>query len=175
MASDYGRNFGFRISDESRRISDGRYKTPAGSALKIGTAVAIDHAEAGYLKAADADAVLQPGSTGLLVSEEVWDRSLYEAQVVDSFQLGVAKADRLAVITSGAGVKIWLKNTAAQTRADGRVIAAVTMVDLTGIAAGDQIGWDGTTFAKVDGVGVNEAWANVVEVSASGVEAVLIA
>lgn len=175
MASDYGMNFGFRRSDESLRLSDGRYNTPAGSALLIGTAVEVDFAEDGYLKASAADAPLSVGVSGLLLQELDWDQSIYQndPSLLDSYQKGTARADRRSVITSGAGVKVWFKNTAGETRADGRVIDAVDIVDLTGLAAGDELGWDGTSWAKVDGVGVNNAWFVVTEVSASGCEAVL--
>ena len=152
MASDYGLNFGFRRSDESVRLSEGRVKTPAtGAALLLGTLVEIDPANPGYLKASASNAAVRPGYCGLLVQEEVWDRSIYEAQSIDSFSLGIAKKNRLSVITTGAGTKVWLKNTAAQNRADGRSISAVTMVDLTGVAVGDLLAWDGTKYIKTNG------------------------
>lgn len=150
MASDYGLNFGFRRSDESLRVSEGRYKTPAtGSLLLLGTLVTIDNANPGYLKAAPANAPVLPGVTGLLVQEEIWDRTIYEAQRVDSFVIGVAKANRLSVISTGGGVKFWLKNTVAQDRADGRHINAVTMFTATGIAVGKGLAWDGTYWVAV--------------------------
>lgn len=150
MASDYGLNFGFLRSDESVRVSEGRFKTPVGSAIKLGTVVTIDADDAGYLKVADENAAPVAGVTGLLLQELDWDRSIYEADamMVDSFMKGTAKADRLSIITGGAGTKVWFKNTAGQTRADGRVIAPVTMVDLTGVAVGDTLSWDGDKFVK---------------------------
>lgn len=178
MASDYGRNFGFRRSDESMRVAEGRYRTPAtGSTLLQGTAVEIDTANPGRLKAAAANAPLVTGVSGLLIQELAWDRSIYEspADLLDSYSLNQTKKDRLSVMTSGAGVKVWLKNTPAETRADGRSIAAVTMVTLTGLAAGDKLGWDGSKFVEVNGSTVTEAWMTVLSVdSAAGrVEAVL--
>lgn len=153
MASDYGLNFGFRRSDESMRIAEGRVKTPAaGAPLLLGTAVELDPANEGFLRVAAADAVPRPGICGLLVQEEVWDRSLYGQQELDSFSLGVAKRNRLSVITNGDGTKVWFRNTPAQSRADGRQIDAVTMV--TGIATvtvGTRLGWDGTFWAAVSG------------------------
>lgn len=150
MASDYGLNFGFRRSDESMRVSEGRVKTPAtGAALLLGTAVELDPSNAGYLRVAASGAKPRTGTCGLLVQEEVWDRTIYEAQRVDSFLLGIAKKNRLSVITNGAGVKVWFKNTAAQNRADGRQIAAVTMFDATNVAVGRGLSWDGTKWVDI--------------------------
>lgn len=150
MASDYGLNFGFRRSDESMRVSEGRVKTPAtGAALLLGTAVELDPANAGYLRAAANAAKPRTGTCGLLVQEEIWDRSVYEADRVDSFVLGVAKKNRLSVITNGAGVKVWFKNTAQQDRADGRSIAAVTMFTSTSVAVGRGLAWDGTKWIDI--------------------------
>lgn len=150
MASDYGRNFGFRRSDESVRVSEGRVKTPkTGPILMLGTAVEIDPANAGFLRVAAANAKPRTGTCGLLVQEEVWDRTIYETDRVDSFQLGVAKKNRLSVITNGPGVKVWMQNTGAQSRADGRDIAAATMFLATGVAVGHGLKWDGTKFVDV--------------------------
>ena len=150
MASDYGLNFGFRRSDESVRVSEGRIKTPAtGPLLLIGTLVTIDAANAGYLKVAPAAAPVVPGVTGLLIQEEVWDRSIYERDRVDSFVLGLCKPNRLSVISTGAGTKFWLKNSAAQVRADGRSIDAVQMFVPTGITIAGGLAWDGTHYINV--------------------------
>lgn len=175
--SDYGLNFGFLRSDESSRSgAEGRYKTPVGSALMLGTMVEINGASAGYLKVSDANAACITGFSGLLLQELDFDRSIYESgpDQLDSFQKGVAKANRLAVITSGAGTKVWLKNTAGSTRADGRVIPAKTIVDLTGLAVGSELGWDGTKWAKVTGgLTVAVMKVTVVDTAKSLVEAVL--
>jgi hypothetical protein len=57
------------------------------------------------------------GYCGLLLQELDFERSIYESDVssIDSFMKGVAKPNRLAIITSGAGTKVWLRNTAGQT------------------------------------------------------------
>lgn len=167
MASDYGLNFGFRRSDENSRVSAGRYRTPAGSAgtLQIGTCVEIDPASEGYLRAAAADAPARTGICGILLQEEVWDRSIYENDWVDSYQLGLTKPDTLSVITNGAGTKVWFKNTPEITRADGRVIPAVTIVaGLASLSVGDQLGWDGSQWIEVDGTTITEAHFEVTEV-----------
>jgi hypothetical protein len=150
MASDYGLNFGFRVSDETRRSSMGRVKTPVGSALLIGTAVEIDYATpGGYLKAATNASKPRTGSCGLLVQEESWNRTVYQSEYIDSYDLAVAKPNTLSVITNGAGTKVWMRNSAGKTRADGRVIPAVTMFDPTAIVAGGGLVWNGTTWAGV--------------------------
>lgn len=165
--SDYGLNFGFRRSDESSRsAAEGRYKTPVGSALLLGTMVEVNPSSAGYLKQSGANAKLVTGFSGLLLQELEWDRSIYEssADVVDSYMKGVAKPDRLAVITSGPGTKVWFKNTAQVNRADGRVVSARTLVTLTSLAVGDSLGWDGSKWVKVDGTTITNAAMKVLTV-----------
>lgn len=149
MASDYGLNFGFRVSDETRRSSNGRVRTPVGSALALGTAVELDPANPSYVRVAAAGAKPRTGTCGLLVQEEIWDRPVYGQQVLDSFSLGVALPNRLSVITNGPGTKVWFKNTAGQSRADGRVIPAHTMFLAAGVAVGHGLAWNGTTWVDV--------------------------
>lgn len=163
MASDYGLNFGFRRSDESVRIAEGRFRTPAAGTFRFGSLVAIDKAAPGFLRAATANEVGEGASVGLLLQEESWDRSIYGPSGVDSFGLGQAYNNRLSVITAGAGTKVWLKNTEAQSRVDGRQIAAVTMVDLTGVAPMDYLTWDGAKFIKSI-AGVSDSMLRVTEV-----------
>lgn len=151
MASDYGLNFGFRRSDESVLTREGRLKVPTTGTFRLGALVTFDPASPGYLKVAAANEVGEGGTVGLLVQEEIQDRSIYAPTRIDSFYYGVARNNRLAVVVSGPGGKVWLKNTAAQNRADGRAIAAVTMVDLTGVAIKDYLAWDGTKFVKGTG------------------------
>lgn len=177
MASDYGLNFGFRRSDESVRTSEGRFKTPAtGSALLIGTAVQIDPATAGYLKVCASAAPIVPGFAGILLQEEIHIGSIYgqDVSLYDSFNLGVAKLNQLSVITTGAGTKVWMRNTTGETRADGRVVPTVTLVDLTGVDLGDSLGWNGTTWVKV--TDLETAWMTVTAVNSTAgyVEGVLV-
>lgn len=179
MASDYGLNFGFRRSDESVRVSEGRFKTPAtGSALLIGTAVQVDPASAGYLKACAAAAPLVPGFAGILLQEEVHFGSIYgqDVDLYDSYNLGTAKLNTLSVITTGAGTKVWMKNTTGATRADGRVVPTVTVWDTTtnAPAVGDALGWTGTLWAKTATAAAQ--WMTITSIStATGyVEGVLL-
>lgn len=174
MASEYGLNFGFRRSDESLRLSEGRLKTPVGSALKIGTAVELDAASPGYLKACAANARPVPGQHGLLVQEENFLRGTYDVMGYDSFDNGVALPNKLSVVTSGAGVKVWYKNTTTTTRADGRVTNTVTMFTAAGLALGERLGWDGTKWVESDGTTIPH-WFVITSIDVSGgyVEAVL--
>jgi hypothetical protein len=177
MASDYGLNFGFRRSDESVRVSEGRFRTPiTGSALLIGTAVQIDPANPGFLVACAANAPIVPGAAGILVQEEQMFGSVYSQPpaLFDSFSLGVAKKNTLSVLSTGAGTKVWLKNSTAQTRADGRSISAVTICDLTGAALGDTLGWDGAKWVKT--TTASAAWMTVTSISTTTgyVEGVLL-
>lgn len=174
--SDYGRNFGFLRSDEHVRVSEGRFKTPVGSSLLLGTVVEIDPASAGYMKQSATNPTFITGYCGLLLQELAWDRSIYDAPAdgLDSYQLGVAKADRLSIITGGHGVKVWYKNTASETRADGRAISARTMFTAAGVAVGDVLGWDGSKFVEVAG-GVTNAVMKVTEIDGAYVGAVLLA
>lgn len=175
MASDYGRNFGFRRSDESVRNSEGRFRTPTtGNALLLGTAVQIDSANAGDLKVCAANASLIPGFAGLLVQEEIHLPSIYDAEYIDTYGIGAAKKGRLSVITTGAGTKVWFKNTGAETRADGRSIAAVTLVTISGVAVGDCLGWDGTYWAETATAAYQWMTVTAVDTTAGYCEAVLL-
>lgn len=166
MASDYGLNFGFRRSDESLRASEGRFRTPAGSSLLVGSCVEIDPATEGYLRVGASDVAARTGVCGLLVQELQWDHSIYETTIDDSYTLGVAEGDRLSVITNGAGVKVWLKNTPAESRADGRQIPAVTIVDLTNVVVGSLLGWDGTVWSLTASDDVTDLVNHHMEVTA---------
>lgn len=154
MASDYGLNFGFRRSDESFSIREGRFRTPkTGTELLQGCLVTIDPANPGHLKKAAANAKGVSGLVGLLVQEESHIGSVFEAAPYlghDSLDLGTTKNDQPSVMWSGAGVKVWLKNTPAYSRGN-RTKDAVTVVSLTGVAVGDSLGWDGSKFVEADG------------------------
>ena len=170
MASDYGLNFGFRRSDESMAIREGRQKTPAsGNPLHLGTAVELDGANPGYLKQSAAATKPISGMHGLLVQEESHlTNALVDVAGHDSYDLGWAKKNQLSTIWAGNGTKVWFKNTPAYSRGD-RSKAAVTMVDLTGVAIGDFLGWDGTKWVESADAG----WLAVTLVATNYVEAVL--
>lgn len=166
MASDYGLNFGFRRSDEHVSVREGRNKTPAsGSALLLGAAVQLDPSSLGYLKKCAANAPAVTGLCGVLVQEESHIYGLFDLQSHDSIDLGSAKLDQLSTMWSGAGVKVWLKNTAAYSRPP-RSKGAVTIVDVTSVAVGDHLGWDGSKWVKSDG-STTPHWMTVTAVSGS--------
>jgi hypothetical protein len=177
MASDYGLNFGFRRSDESVRTSEGRFKTPAtGALLLIGTAVQIDPATPGYLKVCAAASPLVPGYAGILVQEEVHWGSIYtqDVHLFDSYNLGTAKLNTLSVVSTGAGTKVWFRNTVGSTRADGRVVPTVTIWDTVtnAPAVGDSLGWDGVKWAKTASAAAQWMTITAISVATGYVEGV---
>jgi len=166
MASDYGLNFGFRRSDESMATREGRFKTPAtGNPLRIGTAVEIDPAVPGYLKASASGADGVSGLRGLLVQEEQHIGSIFDlangtTYGHDSLDLGLAKLDQLSVMWAGIGTKVWFKNTPAYNRGT-RSKPAVSIVDLTSVVVGGSLGWNGTKWISATGADV---WFTVTHV-----------
>jgi hypothetical protein len=172
MASDYGLNFGFRRSDESMAIAEGRFKTPVGgSALKHGTAVEIDPATPGYVKASAASTTPVGGFHGLLVQEDSHLFDYYARDWKDSADLGVSKKNTLCIIRSGAGTKVWFKNTAQTTSGDGTVTGAVAMFTQGSIAVGDLLTWNGTVWVETASA---NPWMKVTDVTTDYLEAVLV-
>jgi len=135
----YGRNFGMR--DFTNVIRSGRFRTPStGSAFRIGSAVQLDPANAGLMKAC-ADGAAPTAESGIVVYEHIQNKSDALTTAYDSpydlVPLGV-----YAQIVHGPGVKVWFKNTPLKTLYDGRTRAAVTMVnptDLSSVAPGDTL------------------------------------
>lgn len=167
--SDYGLNFGFRRSEPA--VKEGRLSVPLTGDFRQGDLVTYDPANIGFLKHAAANSPAQGGFTGLLIQEEGWDVSAFGAPVVDTFSKGKALNGKPTTIVTGAGLKVWLKNTPAQTRWDGRAIPAVTVVDLTGVVVGDFLAWDGDSWART----VTDASGamRVTSVGTDSIEAVL--
>lgn len=150
MASDYGLNFGFRRSDESMRSgTEGRLKVPADGVFKQGDLVTFDPANPGFLRKAAANAPIDPGFTGLLIQEDAWDRDLHENSIFSSQDLDIVRNDRLAAIWTGGGLKVWLRNTPEKANPGQRRREAIQKIDVTGLAIGDLVGWDGSKFIKV--------------------------
>jgi len=143
MASDYGLNFGWRRSDETYRVAEGRHRTPkTGPILLQGTCVEIDPDNPGYLKVATAGAPPVTGVRGVLLQEEAHFFSIYEVESTTSFRLGLTKPNTLSVITNGAGAKVWFRNTQPKTQIDGHAVPGVALVDFTAtIAVGDGLAW----------------------------------
>lgn len=141
--ADYGKNFGFRRTLGDSSVREGRYKVPATGTFHQGDLVTIDEANPGYIRLADAGATFVPGQTGLLIQEFELD-SIYAVGDIDSHTRGIAKNGYLCTIWSGAGIKVWLRNTDAENRWDGRVIEARQVAVLDGLTALDDLSWDGT-------------------------------
>lgn len=171
--SDYGPAFEFLDSRLDSRWTEGKYRTPAGSSLLLGSLVVVDTAAPGFLKQAPLNTPIEAKWAGLLLQELSFENSVFgpDPAGMDTYSYGVAKPGKLALITCGSGVKIRVKNIAGATRSDGRVIAAKTMYATTGtLATGDAVGWDGTKFLKVGQGSVTVAVARAVSVTSAGLE-----
>jgi len=70
---------------------------------------------------------------------------------------------------AGVGTKVWFRNTPAYSRG-GRSKDPVQIVDLTGVAVGDSLGWNGTRWAEATGAA---AWLTVTAVATDYCEAVV--
>jgi hypothetical protein len=167
----YTRNFGFR--DLTAIIRDGRNKVPTGlsgadaSGYLIGTAVAVDPANAGQLKRPGA-AVAPTALSGIVVYEHI------QFQGVDPFLTTqydapfiFAPQGRFAQMVHGPGVKVWFKNTSALPLYDGRNQAGATLVASVGsISVGDNLtpAADGTWAKATDAA---TAWMTVESVNAT--------
>lgn len=174
MASDYGLNFGFRRSDESMRSgTEGRLKVPATGTFHQGDLVTFDPANPGFMKLAAANAPIEPGFTGLLIQEDAWLVDVHANQVFTSQDLDVVHNAALAAIWTGAGLKVWLRNTAAKAVAGQRARTAVTKVTATGLAIGDLLAWDGAKYVETADAAAAVARVTLTN-GADYVEAVLV-
>lgn len=166
--SDYGKNFGFRRSEPS--VREGRLGVPATGVFRQGDLVTYDPATPGKLRKAPAGSPVVGGYTGLIVQEEGWDVSYFGAPVVDTNNKGLVLNGKPAVVMTGPGLKIWLRNTP-ETTYNGRTFPAVSRIVMTGVDPGDELEWNGTAYA------VKASGAAVLRVTITGdnyVEAVLL-
>lgn len=164
--TNYGLNFGFRRSGGDSATREGKYRVPADvTTLRQGQVVVIDTAKPGFVKLAPADTALKEGWSGLLIQEEGWNESIFERPQHDTHDMGFIRPGMRCTIWTGAGLLIWVQNTAEITR-PGRVIPARTMV-AAGLAVGDAVVWDGTKFAKAAGTGTPNIIGRVTKVSGS--------
>lgn len=184
MASNYGPHFGVRRLDEDMATREGRLKTPvAGAALLLGTAVDQDFAAPGFMRQAPAARKVEPGVAGILIYEDQFlhkgsgSASIDATGRVSTHDLAYAGKGRYAVLTTGAGIKVWFRNVAARTGEDGFATAAITPVvglGSGGVNLGDFLGWNGTAWAVT--ATEADAWFRVVSVNdaAASLEAVLL-
>ena len=142
MASNYGLHFGFRRSDETMAIREGRQKVPAAGTFLQGQPVTFDEANPGFVRATAPGEPAVTGWTGMLIQEEAWDRSIYQSTILETSDLSTVINGRLCTIWSGNGTKVWMKNTEAVTRADGRVVPAggVADFDAAPVEVGSYLG-----------------------------------
>lgn len=149
-------------------IREGRLKVPATGTFRQGSLITFDPANLGagtqpsLIKAAADGQIGEGGTVGLLVQEDSHISSVFGAEYIDTFssRYGVAKNGVLTTLWCGAGTKVWFRNTAAQTRSDGRVIAAVNMVDFTDVVALGYLTWTGTVYAGKTGAAAAATAAN---------------
>lgn len=188
MASNYGLHFGVRRLDENNATREGRYKTPAsGNPLLIGSAVELDFANAGFMKQCAANDTLRTGVSGLLIFEDQFLQygpigSIDSPIRNDTAFLSYAMLGKFAVITAGAGIKVWFTNVPARTLPDGYSFPAISPVaglGSAGVALGDFLGWSGTQWTTVGAAGSAapaSAWFQVVSLNdaAGTLEATLI-
>lgn len=168
----YTRNFGFR--DLTAIIRDGRNKVPTGltggdvNGFLIGSAVTVDSSNPGSLKRPGA-AAAPTALSGIVVYEHI------QFQGVDPFLTTqydapfiYAPQGRYAQMVHGAGVKVWLKNTADTPLYDGRTQPGATVVStsLGSIAVGDNLTPDANgLWAKASDA--TTAWLTVESVNAT--------
>lgn len=171
----FGDSFGFRRSNEHLHSGpESRHRIPATETDWLqGDLVTIDPASGGYLKVAAANSPVVPGFTGLLIQfeEHVTADEINQYGILNTRDLSRTRPGLLANIVTGAGLKVWVKNLSADTRAGRKSYDAETRVDLTGIAVGDTVGWDGTKYVKV--TNADYVVGTVTQVTSSGIEFVL--
>lgn len=151
------RNFGMRRF--TNLVREGRFRAPAATELRLGTAVEIDPADTDRVREATANAT---GAVGADVRSQLVGVLWYEhdsqtfntppfggaaGQLVQD--LDTAPPNRMVQVLHGPGAKVWFRNTEANTTEPGLNYAsdraAVTMVNglgSAGVNVGDLLGWD---------------------------------
>jgi hypothetical protein len=166
-----GDSFGFRRSDEDLHSgAEANFKVPVSGTFLQGDVVEIDPASPGYLKKSATDLPLVPGVRGLLVQYGLLRVSvgLVGQEIFNTRDLSKVFNDAPAVIVTGAGLKVWVKNLAAVTTAGRRPYSAETRVTLAGLAVGDLVQWDGSKF--IEATAPANAIGTVTKVTSTGAE-----
>lgn len=161
MGSSTGtRNFGMRRF--TNLVREGRLRSAAGSSLRLGTMVEQNPTTPAEIREADGTSGAAIGGSGSVLTGNVgilWYE--HDAQTYNDPAFGgaagllpqdldTAPAGRLVQVLSGKGVKVWLRNTAADTTEPGlnfpAVRTVVTMVNnIAGLSVGDALGWNDTS------------------------------
>lgn len=166
-----GDSFGFRRSDEILHSgAEANFKVPVSGAFLQGDLVEIDPASPGYLKKSATDKPLVPGVRGLLVQygQLRIEPGLTGTVVFNTRDLSKVVNDAPAVIVTGAGIKVWVKNLASVSAPGRRAYSAETRVTLASLAVGDLVQWDGSKF--VEATAPANAIGTVTKVTSSGAE-----
>lgn len=151
----YSRNFGMRSFENV--VRDGRFRAPkSGTPFLIGSPVALDTANPGFLRLATAAEAPSP-LTGVAVFEHI------QYKGVDTFLTTNVDAPfnrvplgQYTQMMHGVGVKVWLKNTTASPLYDGRTQEGVT-VYAGPVAVGDSLVPAGDGTWRV-GTGTETGW-----------------
>lgn len=173
--SDYGFNFGFRNTLEDAAVREGRWKIPAtaeGRKIRQGDLVTHDSANPGFVKLAPTGAKPEVGVTGLCIQSSGWYPDIHSVGVVDSHGREKTKPG-LTAVHSGAGIKIWVKNTAKKSFPDGREIPAQDRLS-GAVAVGNFVSWDATTQTFVGAAEDTNAVGKIVLASADGKSAEIV-
>jgi hypothetical protein len=146
------RNFGMRRF--TNLVREGRFRSPAATALRLGTGVEIDPGDVLRVRSITTNVVGGSGDVRTSLVGVIWyehDSQTLEGQAAGSLvqDNDTAPANRMVQVLHGPGAKVWFRNTLASTTEPGLNFAntrpAVTMVDgMATLAVGDLLGWDST-------------------------------
>lgn len=148
------RNFGMRRF--TNLVREGRYRAPAAADLRLGTPVEVDPTDTSAVREVTANAIAAGGDTTTALVGILWYE--HDSQTFNDPRFGGAAGQlpqdldfaprgRLVQVLFGKGVKVWLRNTAANTTEPGlnwpNTRDAVTMVNNIGaLTEGDLLGWN---------------------------------
>lgn len=153
------RNFGMRRF--TNLVREARFRAPAATDLRLGTAVEIDPADTDRVRVVTANALAAGGDTTTALVGILWYE--HDSQTFNSPAFGgaagqlpqdldTAPAGRMVQVLHGPGAKVWFRNTEASTTEPGLNYAntrsEVVMVEDLGhhgtqdLAVGDLLGWD---------------------------------
>jgi hypothetical protein len=168
-------------------VREGRFRAPAsGTALVLGTLVQIDGSDTDRIEQATAAAGVGVGGSGDVRTDLcgiLWYE--HDSQTFNSPPFGgaagllpqdldTAPNNRMVQVLHGAGTKVWLRNTAANTTEPGLNYDsdrdAVTMVDsISGVTVGELLGWNPSGYWEVT-TDASEAFLRVTALDTNGAD-----